>query len=223
MANIQPEFLESLGIHGFRAVQPKPLWTAHLEKAMSLVHRLPNRLAVLKTLFREELKELVWLEAATPEAELFASAAYPEVPGKVFLTLGVFAYVPPNLVSTSLNFYCAFENMVHECLHHRGEKIFRRSLLIAPWMDSKAQIQVSWRETQWGFSHAIQAYYVYLWIFELRKWYVQENLDSTHFESQLRESIDKVAEIILELEVQLAGVMGVQGSQLRQECLLNYK
>lgn len=212
---ISPDFLQSLGLAGYEHIPPKPAWSKRLQKSMNLANELPPELTSLKTLFHEELKEIIWLSPIDANAEPFASAAYPEVSGKVFLTLAVFTYIPPNLVLDPANPYLAFENMVHECLHHRGENIFTSSSILSPLMKLNQSIKIPWRKTEWAFSHAIQAYYVYLWIARLRQWRIQDLTAEPEFRQALAQSLEDVHLIISQLEEQLSAIAGLTASDFR--------
>lgn len=215
MPEVSIEFLHALGINGYQKITPKAEWKLRLQKSMDLIYELPTELARLQSLFADELKEVIWLQAIRKDAPTFASAAYPEVPGKVFVTTALFYYVPPATATLITNTYFAFENMIHECLHHRGEKIFTASPLLRDLMKSSAKISVSWRATTWSFSHAIQAYYVYLWIFKLRQWRSNDVSEKIEIREILSQSLNDVSVIINELEIQLSQISKVSPIEFR--------
>lgn len=218
MAKLSQEFLRHIGMPDYQQIEPKASLQLRLQHSMNMIQELPESLGCLKSLFDEELKEIVWLEATAKDAPAFASAAYPEVPGKVFITAAVFAYLPPALCPEVLCAYCAFENMVHECLHHRGEKVFSSHPRISKSMMTDGPVSVSWRKTSWSFSHAIQAYYVYLWIRSLRYWRSQQPNETVKIRDLLSQSLIGVDSIIDELEIQLSLLADMPRSELRRLC-----
>ena len=129
------QLLQSLGLGNYSQIEPKKSWTKLLKESMSLITKLPQELFILKNVFDCYLTEIIWLAAKDGNSNI-ASAAYPEAPGKVFVSTGVFYYVPPFTTFQKFSKYAAFENMMHECLHHRAEQIIQANSILNHFMSS---------------------------------------------------------------------------------------
>ena len=199
------QLLQSLGLCNYSQIEPKKSWTKLLEESMSLITELPQELFILKNVFDCYLTEIIWLAAKDGNSNI-ASAAYPEVPGKVFVSTGVFYYVPPFTTFQKFSKYAAFENMMHECLHHRAEQIMQTNSILNHFMSSSVHIDIAWRNTNWSFSHSIQSYYVYFWILQLRQWAISSNLLNPEEKEKLIISIPEVRNILDSLGTQLCQV-----------------
>lgn len=85
-------------------------------------------------------------------------------------------------------------------------------------MQSPKEVSVSRRKTSWSFSHAIQAYYVYLWILKLRQWRIPDSTENTELREMLSRSLADVKRIIEELETQLSAIAKIPRLDLRKTC-----
>lgn len=211
--------LNSLGLNDYEQIQPPTKHIKLLESSMSLIQELPPELDVLKNIFVEELSEVIWLKPTNGASEL-ASAAYPEVPGKVFLGRGVFYYIPPFTTFNQLSSYAALENMIHECLHHRGEKLMLKNQNLRECMNSDIELSIHWRGTRWSISHALQAYYIYCWILRLRNWAVTSEICTKQEQEKLKASLGDVHSILQSLEEQLTQASGINLTELNSILLL---
>ena len=195
------EALVELGMSGYRIATPNKVRQRKFEEALELFRSHALQSPFLRDhlqILEQEAQEIVWLKECGVH-EVFASAAYPELPGKIFVTDAIFVGLPPDVQLSGLHPYAVIENLVHESLHHDlHRQLLNRSEADGEDLISKLQdqVRIPWRNTTWSVEKALHALKVYQVVLHLRVWALDELNFSTEDQLVMQASLPTVRSII---------------------------